>query len=129
MVSGISGVEFEASWLVIGFVAGCTIGIAVELVRRFGGVGIEFAGSLPASAAIRHPRVASSSRCVAVITARSREWADETLWRCFMQSDELEKNSGCNAAHADCANGLKGNCDRENGHTGSHHCSSCNMAF
>lgn len=35
----------------------------------------------------------------------------------------------CGATHMDCPNTWKGTCDREAGHDGSHHCSSCNSVF
>lgn len=42
----------------------------------------------------------------------------------------MEQGAGaCGAAHGDCPNAWKGSCDRESGHDGSHHCSSCNGSF
>ncbi len=35
----------------------------------------------------------------------------------------------CGATHGDCPNTWKGTCDRESGHDGAHHCSSCNGLF
>lgn len=45
------------------------------------------------------------------------------------QVKHAEKASDCGATHGDCPNTWKGTCNREAGHDGSHHCSSCNMAF
>ena len=39
------------------------------------------------------------------------------------------KSGECGIVHGDCCNSWKGTCDREAGHGGSHHCSSCNSAF
>lgn len=37
--------------------------------------------------------------------------------------------SECGASHGDCPNTWKGSCDREAGHSGSHHCDKCNSYF
>ncbi len=37
--------------------------------------------------------------------------------------------NGCGVTHEACPNSWKGSCDREAGHSGSHHCGSCNSAF
>lgn len=37
--------------------------------------------------------------------------------------------SECGMPHGDCPNTWKGSCDREAGHSGSHHCDKCNSAF
>ena len=42
---------------------------------------------------------------------------------------EVCKASECGVTHGDCINSWKGTCDREDGHSGSHHCSSCGMVF
>lgn len=48
-----------------------------------------------------------------------------------MQSDHdnIIKSSDCGSTHVNCPNAWKGTCDREAGHAGSHHCSSCNSTF
>lgn len=38
-------------------------------------------------------------------------------------------SSECGATHQDCPNTIKGTCDREAGHSGSHSCSACRSAF
>lgn len=35
----------------------------------------------------------------------------------------------CGVSHDGCPNTWKGSCDREPGHSGSHHCGSCNSLF
>ena len=37
--------------------------------------------------------------------------------------------SECGATHDDCPNTWKGTCDREAGHSGSHHCDRCQSVF
>ncbi|QQR75903.1 MAG: hypothetical protein IPJ17_10160 [Holophagales bacterium] len=39
------------------------------------------------------------------------------------------KHGECGMTHGDCISTWKGCCDREAGHGGSHHCSSCNSTF
>lgn len=48
-----------------------------------------------------------------------------------MKTEEREvvKDSACGATHDNCPNAWKGTCDRDGGHDGSHHCSSCNSIF
>jgi hypothetical protein len=43
--------------------------------------------------------------------------------------DEVLKDSECGASHDGCPNTPNGSCDRESGHSGSHHCSACGMQF
>ncbi len=38
-------------------------------------------------------------------------------------------SSECGSTHDDCPNTWKGSCDREAGHSGSHHCDKCQSAF
>ncbi len=42
---------------------------------------------------------------------------------------EHKYGAECGTEHAGCINTINGTCDREPGHSGSHHCSSCNMSF
>ncbi|HEX6904828.1 MAG TPA: hypothetical protein VF789_34290 [Thermoanaerobaculia bacterium] len=37
--------------------------------------------------------------------------------------------SECGVTHSDCPNTWKGTCDREAGHSGSHHCDKCMSYF
>ena len=39
------------------------------------------------------------------------------------------KHGECGMTHGDCISTWKGCCDRDAGHSGSHHCSSCNSTF
>jgi hypothetical protein len=41
----------------------------------------------------------------------------------------IPAKSECGASHGECVNTWQGGCDREAGHWGSHHCSSCNTVF
>jgi hypothetical protein len=45
------------------------------------------------------------------------------------ETAKTQAASECGATHGDCPNTWKGTCDREAGHDGSHHCSSCNSVF
>jgi hypothetical protein len=41
----------------------------------------------------------------------------------------IKDDADCGSTHGDCPNSWKGTCDRDGGHDGGHHCSSCNMVF
>lgn len=45
------------------------------------------------------------------------------------ETTKTQAASQCGVEHIDCPNTIKGICDREAGHDGSHHCNRCNSVF
>lgn len=58
-----------------------------------------------------------------------REEREPTASMAASERNPGSQYNGCGIQHDDCPNSWKGSCDRDPGHSGSHHCGACNMLF